>query len=241
MLLALDFDGVVVDGADECLLVAWNAFHGRGLENFNPHGLLDIPKAFVERFRSLRSHVRHDGHFIVPFFANAAHISSHNFTGIYESIPLGTREEFRRSFVEYRSQVRTLFPGFWAELHRPLIDIRDIFQLRHEIRIVSGKDSESISMILQLFGQSLPASAIHGRMTSKVEVLSQIKNEALALGMRMAFIDDNIENIIEAKQLGITCHWPDWGYKAAEQIEMASINGIAPITSEHLFEILRKD
>ncbi|WP_447885908.1 hypothetical protein [Serratia fonticola] len=241
MLLALDFDGVVVDGTDECLLVAWNVFHDRGLKVFSQNGLLDIPKAFVERFRSLRSHVRHDGHFIVPFFANQAQLSGRGFIEIYESIPLGTRQEFRQSFVEYRSQVRTMLPGFWAELHRPLIDIQYLFQLGHEIRIVSGKDAESISMIMRLFNQSLPASAIHGRMTSKVDVLSLIKNEAYIQGIRMAFIDDNIENIIEAKQLGITCYWPDWGYKNSEHVEMASAHGIPPVTSEHLFEILRKE
>lgn len=241
MLLALDFDGVVVDGADECLLVAWNTFHGRELEYFSQHGLLDIPKAFVDRFRSLRSHVRHDGHFIVPFFANAAHISGRSFTAIYESIPLRTREEFRQSFVKYRSQVRTMFPDFWAELHRPLIDIQYLFQLGHEIRIVSGKDSESISMIMHLFSQSLPTNAIHGRMTSKVSVLSQIKNEAFIQGIKMAFIDDNIENIMEAKRLGITCYWPDWGYKNPEHVEIATAQGISPVTAEHLFEILRNE
>ncbi|MCP1107755.1 HAD family hydrolase [Serratia nevei] len=201
---------------------------------------IDIPKAFVDRFRLLRSHVRHDGHFMVPFFVNASRISGRGFMDAYESIPLGAREEFRQSFVEYRSQVRRIYPGFWAELHRPLIDVRHLFQLGHEIRIVSGKDSGSISTILQLLGQWLPDSFIHGRMTSKVDVLTQIKEEALSRGIGMIFVDDNIENIIEAKQLGISCYWPDWGYKNSEHIAMAAAHEIFPITTENFFQFLSR-
>ena len=39
MLIAMDFDGVVVDGVDECMLITWNVLHDRPLSDFNQDAL----------------------------------------------------------------------------------------------------------------------------------------------------------------------------------------------------------
>lgn len=39
MLIAMDFDGVVVDGVDECMLITWNVLHDRPLSDFNKNVL----------------------------------------------------------------------------------------------------------------------------------------------------------------------------------------------------------
>lgn len=35
----MDFDGVVVDGVDECMLITWNVLHDRPLSDFNKNVL----------------------------------------------------------------------------------------------------------------------------------------------------------------------------------------------------------
>ncbi len=58
-LLLWDFDGVVVDSLNECLLTSYNAFvsykdKGEGLAL----DIKDVPKIYSEGFFSMRKHVR---------------------------------------------------------------------------------------------------------------------------------------------------------------------------------------
>ena len=65
--IALDFDGVICDGLDECLLVSWLSFADR-VQPSDGIPLLDtIPSSFKDRFARCRNFVRHSGHFIIPF------------------------------------------------------------------------------------------------------------------------------------------------------------------------------
>ena len=141
MLIAMDFDGVVVDGVDECMLITWNVLHDRPLSDFNQDVLQNIPRLMAKRFRKLRNFVRHDGHFIASFteFGNEA-IDNDRFTAIYESIPTEDKKIFRDKFIHYRKLARSLYPDFWAELHRPLLDVSNLFETANDIYIVSGKD-----------------------------------------------------------------------------------------------------
>lgn len=242
MLLALDFDGVVVDGLDECLLVAWNVFHGRAIDDFNRDALHAIPEEFRNKFRLLRSYVRHDGHFIVPFHDDGtAPVDSGSFSERYAAMPSDFRNEFRQAFMAYREAARQLHPEFWAQLHTLLIDIEGLFSLGHEVKIVSGKDAQSISAILCQHGLHLADSDIFGRMTDKREVLTHLKDEANRKGQNMTFVDDNIENVIEAAQLelGINALWANWGYRSPDHQAMASSYAVTEVTADSLFDFLK--
>lgn len=239
MLLALDFDGVVIDGADECLLVAWNVFHNNPVNEFNNEKLLAIPSEFKSMFRKYRSYIRHDGHFIVPFYNNPGElITSNSFTEAYDLIPSDIRDEFRQKFIMYRDKARQAFPKFWAKLHSPLIDIARLFGLGHEIKIVSGKDSQSITTILEQQGVNMASVDIYGRMVNKSETLKKIKSESDSKNTKMIFVDDNIENVIEAKKLGINTFWANWGYRSPEHQNIALSHTVTEISSQALFEFL---
>ncbi|HEE4993123.1 TPA: hypothetical protein R7I52_004225 [Klebsiella pneumoniae] len=241
MLLALDFDGVVVDGIDECLLVAWNVFHDNTVDDFNHETLLSIPEQFKDNFRLLRSYVRHDGHFIVPFHGDgAAPINSRSFSEYYETIPSDIRHEFRQAFMAYREAARRSHPEFWAELHVPLIAIERLFSVGHEVKIVSGKDTSSICSILRQHGVNIAVTHVFGRMTDKREVLTQLKNSADGKGQSMTFVDDNIENVVEAKELGIGINalWANWGYRSPDHQAVALAHAVTEITADSLFDFL---
>jgi len=68
MIVALDFDGVIFDGTNECLLIAWNVFKKNRVKDFNIEVFDKIPTKFNILFKKLRNFVRHDGHFLVPFY-----------------------------------------------------------------------------------------------------------------------------------------------------------------------------
>ena len=129
-------------------------------------------RLMAKRFRKLRNFVRHDGHFIASFteFGNEA-IDNDRFTAIYESIPTEDKKIFRDKFIHYRKLARSLYPDLWAELHRPLLDVSNLFETANDIYIVSGKDEESILYILSKYGLNIPANKIYGRMTDKTRLL----------------------------------------------------------------------
>lgn len=241
MLIAMDFDGVIVDGVDECMLIAWNILHDRPLSDFNQNVLQEIPHLMAKRFRKSRNFVRHDGRFIASFseFGNEV-INNDTFTALYESIPTKEKEIFRNSFIQYRKQARSFHPDFWAELHRPLMDISNLFETTNDIYIVSGKDEESISFILRKYGLKIPKNKIFGRMTDKNKTLISLKSIASDKNEEMLFIDDNIQNVVEALDHGIQSFWANWGYNIPDHRVMALQKGIKELDTEALLKLVKK-
>ncbi|MEQ1977439.1 hypothetical protein [Xenorhabdus sp. SGI240] len=179
MVIALDFDGVIVDSIDECLLVSWNVINGNGHQQFSKDTLKSIPPDFIKSFRNYRCYMRHDGHFIVPYYLKDSDIETKSsFEKIYSKIPQIDKDNFRNMFREYRNNVRDIYPEIWTSLHKFLVDINDILKITNTISIVSGKDLGSIHFLLRRMGIEFPASKIYGGMTSKFELLKTIQNEA---------------------------------------------------------------
>lgn len=222
MIVALDFDGVIFDGTHECLLVAWNVFKKNTLSEFNIKKFDEIPELFIDLFKKSRSFVRHDGHFLVPFYIKEnTIINSETFHKTYNSIPQEIIFEFRADFNKYRSKVRDIYSHYWLELHKKLLNLEEIIDLGIDVRIISGKDSDSIFFILQENGVKLIKEKIHGETSSKIPLLKLLKSEANDGNSKLLFIDDNIENIIESRKLGINSLWATWGFHTPEQINNA--------------------
>ncbi|MEE3649869.1 MULTISPECIES: HAD family hydrolase [unclassified Brenneria] len=241
MLIAMDFDGVVVDGVDECMLIAWNVLHDRPLGDFNQDVLQKIPRQMASRFKKLRNFVRHDGHFIASFSELGNEVMNNDeFSAIYESFSPKEKDIFRDKFIQYRKQARNTYPIFWAKLHRPLLDISKLFSTSHDIYIVSGKDEDSISFILREHGLNVPTEKIFGRMTDKNETLTSLKLIAAAKNEEMLFIDDNIQNVIDALEHGIQSFWANWGYNIPEHKVMAHKNGINVLSTVDLLELVKR-
>lgn len=222
MIIALDFDGVVVDGINECLLISWNVFNKKPISSFNNTALSEIPDEFKRIFREFRNYVRHDGHFIVSFFHELdRNINQENFNTVYSSLSEEVKLDFRNAFIDYRTQARMQYPSFWSQLHTPLINFKDIIDLGLDVRIVSGKDVESISFILNENECYIESKNIHGSMKNKELTLSNISMEAKSRGCEMVFIDDNLENILDSRKMGILSYWATWGYHSKDNLNDA--------------------
>ncbi|MDE1482962.1 hypothetical protein [Xenorhabdus bovienii] len=240
MIIALDFDGVVVDAIDECLLVSWNTFNGKGYQQFNKNTLESIPKSFREKFRNYRSYVRHDGHFIVPYYLNdEIFLNKDSFENVYSRISISDKDRFRNSFIEYRNKVRNTYPRVWTSLHKFLMDIESLLNSGDEFIIVSGKDSSSIHFLLCMIGVEFPISKIYGRMTNKSETLKSINNKAYMQGEKFIFIDDNLDNVKEAINYDIPSVWAEWGYNTKEQFCEAKQLKIPSLKQKDLSDFIK--
>ncbi|HHM1138577.1 TPA: hypothetical protein ACRGQ0_005580, partial [Klebsiella pneumoniae] len=54
------------------------------------------------------------------------------------------------------------------------------------------------------------------------------------------FIDDNIQNVIDALDHGIQSFWANWGYNIPEHKLMALQKGINELDTEDLLKLVKK-
>ena len=232
MLLCMDFDGVVVDGSNECLIVSWLAFHNKGVPK-DPTMVLDgIPSTLSMKFNNLRNYVRHDGHFIVPYLFNGDLKigNQEDFDQVFSSIKPSIIQEFSRVFQSIRRKIRQDHAGAWFSYHNFYPNIRTVFNQGHDIHIVSGKDTPSIQAILEKNNIFLGRDKIHGGLRTKISVLKSLYQDSLSQHGDMIFIDDNLPNVLESSALGIRTLWADWGFNTVEHLRTAKMHAIKATT-----------
>jgi len=85
-LLLWDFDGVIIDSIDECLLTSYNAYlQYQGISNGFIETLEDIPKYYREEFYRARKYVRPAGEFFVLYKAVSDNIKIDSY-GIFRKL-----------------------------------------------------------------------------------------------------------------------------------------------------------
>lgn len=229
-LYVLDFDGVVCDGLDECLLTAWIAFRALPERDWSVNLLDSIPESFKQRFRNDRNFVRHDGHFLLPFMRNELFSSSEEFEAFYAGVPNIERDDFRDRFRLVRERIRKSDYANWVDMHQLYDPVLAALRKMKEFYIVSGKDADSISAILIASGISVLPDHIFGSQTNKTSALLTIKQRAEANRQRIIFCDDNLANALDARAAGIDTLWALWGYHTKADIaeaDHAGLRGIA--------------
>lgn len=243
MIIAMDFDGVLYDGGNECLLVAWNTFNKNTISYFNETILNDIPDEFRNIFKKSRNYIRHDGHFIVPFYFNTVDDINHDeFDKVYNGIPEAEKDEFKFNFSLYRRMARDKYPCFWRDLHSELISLKDIMGIDSSItiNIVSGKDVDSITFILNSNEINIPNERVFGSLKNKDKILLSIKKYASENNERFVFIDDNINNVIDSLEVGVDSLWAEWGYHTEAQEKLALELSVKTVSKDNIISLIKK-
>lgn len=233
-----DFDGVICDGLDECVLVSWNGYYGKDLSAFSAQGLASIPIEFVERFRHCRNFAKHLGHFIVPFVDFTTPITSQeDFQTIYTAIPPAIVQEFMEKVTDYRRWVREEKEAEWLSHHTlyPGME-RFLSNINLPVYIVTAKDGESVRKILSSFGIKLDESQIFGEQQTKLDALSRIAHLEEIHNQELYFFDDNILNVVEARKAGYSAYWATWGYNAPDHFHIARENSVPSVSLPGFFE-----
>src|SRR5207244_10723950 len=120
--IALDFDGVICDSTNECILSSWNAWNvEKDRVDFSPEGLASIPPEFIARFRHCRGFASHAGHFLLPFISGSADAiaSQDEFDNEYPRIDDERVRRFPYELRPYRLWIRKQQPEAWIHSHRP--------------------------------------------------------------------------------------------------------------------------
>jgi FMN phosphatase YigB (HAD superfamily) len=230
-----DFDGLLVDGLDECVLVTWNGFHEKGADAFGPEGLEAVPAHFIETFRHHRSFSRHLGHFASAFYLPRRFGSQAAFDAAFATLETGLVEDFVVRVSEYRNRVRHQHYERWLQYHAFYPGVALLLRNRVcPIYIVSGKDASSVGELLRHGRIAVPAERIFGECRDKIAALRQIAETEGVKATEIRFFDDNVMNACDAHENGFTSYWADWGYHAPDHPALARAAGVTEL-SLHAF------
>ncbi|MBD2520662.1 HAD family hydrolase [Nostoc sp. FACHB-973] len=236
---ALDFDGVIADGLNECILVTWNGYYGKSLDDFSLQGLANVPDWFIVRFTQCRNFAKHLRHFAVAIFDRDTPIyTQEDYEQLYLSLDTSEVDNFTQKVNNYRANARTEKESLWLEMHTLYPNMQSFLErLEVPLYIVSAKDSASIIKILARTGINVSPKRVFGEQRYKPVALQEIQQRENLHPAEIFFLDDNIMNVIEAKEETYSAYWASWGYRAEHHLELAHQHQVTSLSLEQLSEL----
>jgi phosphoglycolate phosphatase-like HAD superfamily hydrolase len=244
-IVVFDFDGVICDSTEECLLTSWNAWERRHGRSGYRTSLEEFSKKERDTFRPLRPYVRGAGEYYVLRRC------------LEENLPISGQSDFenycrnwkqhlpsfKQIFYEERERMRTENPQDWLDLHPvwpEAIEILARLNKEGRVYVATLKDGESVRLILEAHHISLPVKCLldQSQITGKLEALDTIRNiEGCSKG-DILFLDDNAAHLVEPFRAGYRCYLTTWGYTPADHRKIAETHGIPLLSLTELFEIV---
>lgn len=226
-ILALDFDGVIADSIDECLVTAYNAFT-HGTEDYESRkDLTQFNDLELAEFRTLRPLIRRGEDYVFLLLAmseNKQFLSQMDFDDFLDQNE-SHREEYRRLFYIEREYLQTRNPEKWLGLNPLYSGIASFLKSwdPNELYIVTTKDILSVRLILENNGIKLgPDHMFQADKTlRKPAILTSIQTKRGIKGEHLHFIDDHVGTVLEAKRDSkARVYCATWGYNTPEQLEL---------------------
>lgn len=238
-IFVFDFDGVVCDSTNECMVTSWNAW-GRWQERDEfRRAVSEFSKLEQNSFRALRPRVRGAGEYYILRRALAEGISINDQVS-YDRLVSAWQEHldpFGKIFFEMRDRLRCLDPDRWIDLHpvyQEVIDIMTCLHLQGRLYIATLKDGESVRLILAKHGLVLPENCLfdQSQIVSKVQALDKIRAQLGCDKTDLVFIDDNATHLLEPHMSGYPVLMATWGSVFSEYLALAQQEQIPILDSQ---------
>ena len=225
--VALDFDGVICDSMDECLLTAYNACHRFQGSSAWADDVSKLDPGFVTRFRRLRYLVRPAQEYwllVHWLYTYTVDLDQSRFDALkveYSNV----LAKFEPVFFEARCNLRAANPTMWSALHRlypEFVDGWDRVRTRCSMHVVTTKDALSVQHFNQLWGLGIERDRLwtKERMCSKPSAIQQIARWAGCPPTHVVFVDDHPDHLREVSATGAQCYWAAWGYTPANMVNL---------------------
>ena len=242
--LALDFDGVLCDSAIECLINSYNSFNVIEESSIKKvYGLGEIAIGEVEAFMTFRPLVR-----VAKEYCLLWHMIKEN-----QEIDLGKDinkqakigadklEEFNSIFYTQRKEWMEKDKKAWLE-HNPLYNgMRETLLKisdRENVFIVSSKDRSAIKTITEYNGLPVDDDKILGSDSGmdKDALFLKLKEASSIRFSDITFLDDNVNNLLKAKDMGISVFFASWGYSMEGEKRRVRELGVTAVALEDFGE-----
>jgi phosphoglycolate phosphatase-like HAD superfamily hydrolase len=228
-ILALDFDGVLCDSTEECVVTAWNGWLAHSGQAQSIRTPEEVPDPYRTALRTQRCYVKTGGEYYVVL------------QSVLEGRSISTQAEYTETlaafrprlkpyeacFFSARDQMRKQEESHWFDLHRVYPGIpeklRQLFE-EWEIFVVTGKDRSAVQAFFKKFQVPLDASSIFDKDAGH-DKLAVLKTLAASRGRALSqlrFIDDNIQHLLPVYKAGCRGYLAGWGYHTDEHLLLAS-------------------
>jgi phosphoglycolate phosphatase-like HAD superfamily hydrolase len=222
--LLWDFDGVICDSLDECLLTSYNAFlqYKKGKSGFI-RDLGDIPEGIRDFYYHARQYVRRPGEYLILYEALEAEKRLDDYIQFRKLLSeyILSIQGYEQDFFTARERIRKDSLSDWLGLHHEYPWVNDKWEKlkeAFEFYIVSNKDKVSISLILKHIGLNISEENIFGKEFSieKTAIVEHIVSRGRFRTEEIYFIDDHYSHLMDLAKLGIRLFFATWGYGNAE-------------------------
>ena len=244
-LIALDFDGVICNSMDECMLVSYNAYlnksHIKDIDfsvlpvelqsGFKKHRYLVGPaQDFYFLWKSLFSKNTSSGEIVKTYYK-------------LKSDEVGMEIPFVKRFYSFRTKLKEDHFSQWILLNPIYKQIMSVFNDGIDIDnvfIVTAKDTDSVSDLLHANNIDINRKQIFGREISldKVNLFIKIIKGTKIEPQNILYIEDKISHLIKVKNIGINGYLATWGYNSPSARNEALLNDITPISLNDIHSII---
>ena len=244
-ILALDFDGVICDSIDECLLVSYHAFHEKTkIENID---FSNIQEGIIKDFKKYRYLIgpAKDFYFLWKSIFEY-HKTSTDIEKIYFKLKksdMNRELPFVKRFYTLREQLKNKYFDNWVLLNPFYKGIKNILskiQDNKTLFIITAKDTNSVFDLMKENNIDIQHSHIYGREKNldKRHLFKQMIKYHGMSKKDIVFVDDNISNVIDVNEIGIVSYLATWGYNSTFDKIEAKNNNIVPLKLCDLQSIL---
>jgi len=247
-ILALDFDGVIADSINECLVIGHNSFavfEGRD-DKIDELRVLD--EELVAESKRLRSFIRSGEDYVYINLALREKADIQNqadfdrFTEKYSDLRptfldifYHERTRFSKEKMKQWVQLNPLYPGMKEFLLR--------FSPKEHLFIITTKKTFFVNLILSAHKINLPESHLfHANSSSpKKKIISDLLRSHSIDPHRFYFVDDQVDTLLKVRDVGVHCVFAEWGYNNAEQKDKALQAGITCMTLNEFYDFFQGD
>jgi len=246
-LLALDFDGVIVDSVLECAVVAYNGYQAFQDLDFRIRSPQEIPAEMLSKFRSMRPFIRSGEDYLYLFQAlnEGITITDQKMFDEFHDTYLDRKESYYQLFYSEREAFMISDHENWIALNPPydgmIVSLQSL-KPKLTLQIVSTKAPQYIWEILNYNGILLDVEQIHqaGRGSSKSDIVNTILQENNLSPEEVVFIDDHPDTVLKVSETGVVCFLAEWGYNNVERRHFNMDNDISVICLTELMGLLKK-
>ena len=246
-ILVMDFDGVICDSTEECVVTAWNAWTVRSGHPGHVRTPAEVPEPFRSTLRQYRSYVRTAGEYLIllEVARTGRRIDSQaDYERLFEEFK-SELSDFARLFFSARDQLRTEDEDHWLDLHLVYEGIPTNLRTLSEafdFYVVTGKDARSVQTFFDRFGLRVSPSHVYDKDVAH-DKLSAICMIAASAGQPLGsayFLDDNVYHLLPAHRAGCHAYMASWGYHTPEQLQFAHQESIPVLELSNWAEALMK-
>ena len=243
-IIALDFDGVICDSIDECLLVSYFAFNN--ISSILKINFSDINKNLISSFRKYRFIVGPAKDFFFLWKSLIANTSSPD-NVINDFLKLQKLEKnlelpFVKKFYSLRKDLKNNNFHYWLSLNPIFAKVKNFLLefSNKNLFIITAKDYQSVDDIMKANDIEINSNHIYGIEIDldKRNLFKKMINDFSLNKEDILFIDDNISNLMKVKKIGILGYLATWGYNSSSDYNKAQNNNIPSLKLDDLYSII---